>query len=226
MVLGLLCNITAGDLLAFIGAILGAAATIVAVFLTIKSEGKKHKIAAKNAVKPWLTLEIVDGKYGQTELVFDVIENDISTLKYVVLYYNGEEWVFNFSLVKAPLNLLKSEEKSGAFYFDIKNVGANTATNLFLVVTDNNGKSSSLYLSALAVNGTKGIIMIQAPKKEINSNNITLSFIYTDILNEAAYRQDVKIDIAKNTKLRIDLSSALSAPYSINKSEIDNLKKK
>ena len=177
-----LLSVSAGDWLAFGGAIIGAIATIVAVIITIKYEAYKTKRENIISVKPWLIANVENMSYFRMM--------NYSCNNYI--YLKGRNGTYHKNCPTIDTSIQK---KCEIYAYKIKNVGANTATNLQAVI---GGRKIPLSISALAVNAEITVIIILEYDINLVGAIYEIGFTYTDILSAAEYDQRVIYRVENN----------------------------
>lgn len=206
-----------------IASFIGAIVTIAVMLLTMRHDGKRAKEAERNAMKPWLIGHVDDVKCGVMKN-FDEIKSEFKKLEDWVIYFNGEQWVSDVSFDKVSSDLLSDKEKTIVIYFTVRNVGAKSAINLYFKTSYENVKSKPMCLSAMAVDCTKRFVIIFGATQLSENKNLSISFIYTDIVASNAYRQDIHFLVKGPNGLKIENGGFLGTPYQINLNEIPDLR--
>ena len=180
--LNLLCNITAGDWLAFGGALggalIGALITCWSVVKTIK-EGRKTDIENRIiAAKPWLTADI--------NLINNESEIDeLLPQKPKFIYFDDGEIVGSNIKPTYRLKQMRFNIDGCVVYIPIKNVGGNTATSIEFTI--NGHRASPLF--ALAVNDKVNFILLLPKETDQVSTLYELNFTYGDVVSTIKYKQ-------------------------------------
>ncbi|MBQ4631286.1 MAG: hypothetical protein IJB70_09910 [Clostridia bacterium] len=175
--------------LSFIGELLGAAATIIAVIATIKYEKAKEIREKIIEAKPWLTTnnELISNKKRFNEL----IENDI-----LYVHKNGAK--FGTSKIIPPS--LKNEnyqfnQNQCIVNYTFLNGGGNTAT--LLSVKLNNEELLPPF--CLTTNREQRWILILQANESDSETPYTLTFTYGDIVSDTKYIQTETLRIKKDS---------------------------
>lgn len=189
--------------ISFVGNILGAVATIIAVILTIKfeiSQSKKHDIIS---AKPWITsnfdlltsISAIQKLKSENATFVYLTEGSWGSTKEVP-YYITEDYVFNNDrcIVK----------------YEFENAGANSATCLDFCI--NNSKLFPLF--ALPVNKKKTLVLV-LPLMNNEKTEFQLSFNYGDVVSKTKYRQQETLTVIKENNgvtLIQEIDDMLSEP--------------
>ena len=179
---------TADGYLGYIGALIGAAATIYAVRITIANERKRQEEERIITAKPWLiseTLLLCSNNDIQEEA------NGITT--FVAL--NGN--LFGSSK-EAPWKIKKGTHEINktdcVIRYEIMNVGGNTATRLHLTLD-----GYPLFPDfALAKDQVKKIIFVLPLREGEKQSHYVLKFVYGDVVSSTTYSQIEVLNIMQD----------------------------
>lgn len=174
--------------LGYIGSLLGAAATIIAVRMTILNEKKQQEKNQILASRPWLVSE--------TELLNsneEIQEEANGSVIFVAL--NGD--LFGSSK-NAPYMIRKGKHEINktdcAIKYTLENVGGNTATGLRITLD-----GYPLFPDfALARDHKKELIFLLPLKTDEHESTYVLKFRYGDIVSQTMYSQTEALNITKD----------------------------
>ncbi|GEM_PF-1710135 len=179
-------DLSADGILGFLGEIIGAVATIIAVISTIKYEKKKEVRERVVLNKPWITTDY--------ELISDNAQ--LSQLRNKVLYV----YKFGSGFCASSTVPMKLEDKNYKFnstecviYYTFLNSGGNTATNLNIEI---NGKKI-LQPFCLPLGKEQKWVIILPKINDENESKYTISFNYGDIVSGTQYEQHEVLTIKK-----------------------------
>lgn len=194
----LVANWKAGEVLGYCGTVLGAATTITAVVLTIIFTQENQKGERKLSIKPRLQTEY--------QPIFDrekAIKQVTNRAVFVEYPFDEKEGISNS--YDLPYLLKKFEKKNSTdeiingldfsrrcyiIQYNVSNVGAGNAVNLFFTI-DNNTVMPPFSLTA---NNTKVfVIILKAELLKDNTRPIHFKFKYEDVASIARYEQNEKI---------------------------------
>lgn len=179
---------TSDGYLGYIGSLIGAAATIYAVRITIINERKCQEEERIISAKPWLTSEtllICSNKEIQEE------ENGMTTF----VSLNGEL----FGSSKETPWIIKNEsheinKTDCVIRYEIMNAGGNTATRLQLTLDD-----YPLFPDfALAKDHVKRIIFVLPLRENETQSSYVLKFRYGDVVSSTTYFQSETLNIMQD----------------------------
>ncbi len=179
-------DLSADGILGFLGEIIGAVATIIAVISTIKYEKKKEVRERVVLNKPWITTDY--------ELISDNAQ--LSQLRNKVLYvYKFGSGFCSSSIIPMKLENKKYEFNSTecVIYYTFLNSGGNTATNLNIEI---NGKKI-LQPFCLPLGKEQKWVIILPKINDENESKYTISFNYGDIVSGTQYEQHEVLTIKK-----------------------------
>lgn len=179
-------DLSADGILGFLGEIIGAVATIIAVISTIKYEKKKEVRERVVLNKPWITTDY--------ELISDNAQ--LSQLRNKVLYVFKSGKIFcSSSIIPMKLENKKYEFNSTecVIYYTFLNSGGNTATNLNIEI---NGKKI-LQPFCLPLGKEQKWVIILPKINDENESKYTISFNYGDIVSGTQYEQHEVLTIKK-----------------------------
>ena len=222
----LVANWTAGDILVYSGEVLGAAATILAIILTItftlenqEDERKQSMANQKNERK----LSIKPQLHTENEPIFEIakaIEQVANRAIYIEMF-SPESETFCTSF-KPPYILTKySKEKDPDFWqkyyiiqYTISNVGAGNALKLTFTINDIN---PGIPPFAVMVNNTRVfVIILRAESLKEESRSFQFRYEYQDIASIARYEQQETIVLFKEAdgslNSRQDINDVISQP--------------
>lgn len=180
---------SAGDLLAYGGALIGAGATIYAVIATIEYERSETAKQNKLACKPWLetNLELISNYDGFNEYA----------AKGVVYVEPCEDAQWRTSLQK-PFDIRKNRhhfnKESCMIFYRISNIGGNTATSIQFKIND------QMFFPefALSLNSEKSYIIILPLKENFSESKYQFKFTYGDIVSNTKYVQTQSVIVIKD----------------------------
>lgn len=180
--LNLLCNITAGDCLAFAGALggalIGALITCWSVVKTIK-EGKKSDNENRiSANKPWITTN-----YRPIDSL-EAILNISDKIGGCVEFYKNSFQFISCIPNHVQYSDYKFNQTEVIIYYKIRNVGAGSATNLEVTINQN---KKVLPINALFVGEERAYLFI-LPYSD-NQTIHQIKFKFSDILSRVTYEQ-------------------------------------
>lgn len=179
---------TADGYLGYIGALIGSAATIYAVRVTIINERKRQEEERIISAKPWLvseTLLLCSNKEIQEE------ENGSTTF----VSLNGDL----FGSGKGTPSEIKSgsheiNKTDCVIKYEIMNVGGNSATRLKLTLDD-----YPLFPDfALAKDQVKKIIFVLPLREGEKQSHYVLKFVYGDVVSSTTYSQIEVLNIMQD----------------------------
>ena len=181
---------TADGDLGDIGALIGAAATIYAVRITIVNERKRQEEEHIILAKPWLsseTLLICSNK--------DIQEEENGKTTFATL--NGE--LFGSSK-EAPWAVKKEMHEINktdcVIRYEIMNAGGNTATRLHLTLD-----GYPLFPDfALAKDQVKKIIFVLPLREGEKQSQYVLKFVYGDVVSSTTYSQIEALNIMRDER--------------------------
>ena len=179
---------TADGYLGYIGALIGAAATIYAVRITIVNERKRQEEERIILAKPWLsseTLLLCSNK--------DIQEEENGKTTFVAL--NGE--LFGSSK-EAPWAVKKGTHEINktdcVIRYEIMNAGGNTATRLHFTLD-----GYPLFPDfALAKDQVKKIIFVLPLREGEKQSQYVLKFVYGDVVSSMTYSQIETLNIMQD----------------------------
>ena len=196
---------SAGDLLAYGGAIIGAGATIYAVVSTIEHEREREREQNRLNCKPWIESKIViiDSydefeKYKQSEIIYVKPETD-------------NQWS---TILNTPFELEYKTHRFNMeyclFIYELSNVGCNTATSFKFAI------NSNLFMQDFALSLTaKKVFAFFLPLSEDKEIKYKFDFSYGDVISSAKYIQSEAISVCKSgekTVISQHISELLSKP--------------
>lgn len=182
----------AGDLLTYCGVMLGAAATIIAIILTINFTVENQKNERKLSIRPCLDTVYVPK--------FIRIDNIMKEDRLVYITYPIDEKGNIGSSHEPPYMLTKADEDkikgildSLSFYRDnyvihytVSNVGAGNAINIKFEI---DGKQIMQHFSLIAGNYKEFIIILKPMLLNNRNHFIRLNFEYEDVASIGKYEQ-------------------------------------
>ena len=174
--------------LSFIGELIGAAATIAAVILTIKSDNKRERKRRILESKPWISTDniLINNSTDYKEL------NDGRNL---FIFKNGEHFGGSY---KAPSKMLNDNytynQNECVVKYIFKNSGGNSATAINCMI--NNEPIMPRF--TIAKNEEKVLILI-LPKTDNDRTIYKVTFEYGDIYYEEFYKQNETFVIEKDS---------------------------
>lgn len=190
----LAANWTAGEVLVYFGAVLGAAATITVIILTIIFTQENQKAERKLSIKPHLQTEY--------QPIFNrdkAIEQVANRAVFVLFPHNEFEGIG--STYEPPYLLKKSEEKdpqreilstlnfSRKYYiikYTVSNVGAGNALNLSFTIND----KLVIPPFSLSVSDSKVfVILLNAELLKDKTRSLHFKYEYQDCASIAQYEQ-------------------------------------
>lgn len=203
---------TADGYLGYIGALIGAAATIYAVRVTIINERKRQEEERIISAKPWLvseTLLLCSNEEIQEE------ENGSTTF----VSLNGDFWGSG----KGTPSKIKSgsheiNKTDCVIKYEIMNVGGNSATRLKLTLDD-----YPLFPDfALAKDQVKKIIFVLPLREGEKQSQYVLKFAYGDVVSTTTYSQIEVLNIMQDeygVTFSQSMADLLTAPKKENENE-------
>lgn len=199
------CELSLDGYLGYIGALIGAAATIIAVKITIAHERKQHEQERFLFARPWLTSEsillnsndeIKQEADGQTTFVFRDSKGFVCSKK--VPYLIEKE--------KHEIN-----KKDCVVKYTIANAGGNTATKFKLTID-----GAQLFPDFAIAKGSKRKIVFVLPLRESEkTSKYVLKFIYGDLVSNAIYSQTEALNVVQDeygVTLTQSMDDLLSSP--------------
>lgn len=217
---------SAGDLLGYWGSIFGAAATIIAVVLTIQFTLANQREERKLSIKPYL-----QSMYHPIYRIDDASKADGKTIFMTYPHQNDKEELISSSL-ETPYLLSKIKKDSTEeaiidalgfvkeyyiLHYSLSNVGAGNAIKISFTIDD----KISIPAFSLAMNSDKNfIIILKATLLHEEKRIIRFAFTYEDAASIARYEQSENIilysedDQSLNT--RQNLNDLITAPQEIN----------
>lgn len=226
---------TSGDVLGYFGEMIGAAATIFAIIITIQlaEEGrqedhKRQKCERKLSVKPYL----------QTFFSPIFSKNDVDKYFDEIVYYviypensKSEKEVFPSVSLEIP-GIFRVSEKNASehridtklrffndyyvFFYSIENIGAGNAINIQFYLNE----IPFIPFFSLAINGQRDFIFV-FPKNVIENDEFLVSFRfeYSDVASISCYAQNEVIRLLCNEEgkpnFRRMLCDLISPPQEI-----------
>lgn len=209
-------EISADGLLSYIGALLGAAATICAVRITIVNERNRQEEDRIISAKPWLaseTLMLCSNEDIQEE------ENGMTT--FVALNGNlfGSSKAAPWEVKKGTHEINKTD---CIIKYEIMNAGGNTASRLQLTLD-----GYPLFPDfALAKDHVKKIIFVLPLREGEKQSRYVLKFKYGDIVSPTTYSQIETLNIVQDeygVTFSQSMDDLLTAPKKENKSGQDEI---
>ena len=181
-------------ILSYIGAFLGAIATIIAVTITIRFTAKQQKNDRKLAIKPYLTTKIKSCTFKEfaNKDTNNILYTEITAKSNIVPYVRSKKPPYFFAPEKlARTDIIKSEYSIPQFnkniYFIeylITNIGAGNALNL-----DINICGWPMSLGHVPVNDTISLrIRFNIEPKDLEYN-CRIKLEYEDVASIAKYNQ-------------------------------------
>jgi len=191
----------AGDLLNYCGAVLGAAATIVAIVLTIIFTVENQKSERKLSIMPRLNTTYIPKfirkdtilKEGQIVYItypLDEKENIGSSHEPPHFLRKAEE-----DKVKGILESLSFYRENYIIHYTISNIGAGNAINIKFAI---DGKQIMQPFSLVANNSKEFIIILKSELlNKLNKRNrfIRFNFEYEDVASIGKYEQHERIEL-------------------------------
>ena len=181
------CELSLDGYLGYIGAFIGAAATIIAVKITIAHERKQHEQERILCAKPWLTSEsillnsddeIKQEADGQTTFVFRDSKGFVCSKKVPYLIEKGTHEI---------------NKKDCVVKYTIENVGGNTATKFNMTF-----EGTRLFPDfAIAKGGKRKIVFVLPLREGEKTSKYVLKFIYGDIVSNVVYYQTEELNIVQ-----------------------------
>lgn len=178
---------TAGDLLAYGGAIIGAGATIYAVISTIEYERNREREQNRLNCKPWIEskISIIDSyrefeKYKQLEIIY-------------AKPGKNNQWLTTLNTpYELECNIYKFNVKYCFIIYELVNVGCNTATSFEFTINSNK------FMQEFALSLTsKKVFAFYLPLSE-KETEYKFEFSYGDVISSAKYIQSETIRVYKN----------------------------
>lgn len=209
-------EISADGLLSYIGALLGAAATICAVRITIFNERNRQEEDRIISAKPWLaseTLMLCSNEDIQEE------ENGMTT--FVALNGNlfGSSKAAPWEVKKGTHEINKTD---CIIKYEIMNAGGNTASRLQLTLD-----GYPLFPDfALAKDHVKKIVFVLPLREGEKQSRYVLKFKYGDIVSPTTYLQIETLNIVQDeygVTFSQSMDDLLTAPKKENKSRQDEI---
>lgn len=207
---------TADGYLGYIGALIGAAATICAVRITIVNERKQQEEERIISAKPWLasqTLLLCSNKDIQEE------ENGMTT--FVALNGNmfGSSKETPWKIKKGTHEINKTD---CVIRYEIMNAGGNTATRLHLTLD-----GCPLFPDfALAKDWVKKIIFVLPLREGEKQSHYVLKFVYGDVVSSTTYSQIEVLNIMQDehgVTFSQSMADFLTAPKKENENGQDEI---
>ena len=207
---------TADGYLGYIGALIGAAATIYAVRITIVNERKRREEERIILAKPWLvseTLLLCSNKEIQEE------ENGSTTFVSLNgdLFGNGKGTPSEIKSGSHEINKTDCVIK-----YEIMNVGGNSATRLKLTLDD-----YPLFPDfALAKDQVKKIIFVLPLREGEKQSQYVLKFVYGDVVSPMTYSQIETLNIMQDehgVTFSQSMADLLTAPKKENENGQDEI---
>lgn len=207
---------TADGYLGYIGALIGAVATIYAVRITIVNERKRQEEERIILAKPWLsseTLLLCSNK--------DILEEENGKTTFAAL--NGE--LFGSSK-EVPWSVKKGTHEINktdcVIRYEIMNAGGNTATRLKLTLD-----GYPLFPDfALAKDQVKKIIFVLPLREGEKQSRYVLKFEYGDVVSSTTYSQIEALNIMQDehgVAFSQNMADLLTAPKKENENEQDEI---
>lgn len=165
-------------MLSYCGAIFGALATIIAVFLTIRFTREQQQEDRIVAAKPWLTSEINTFNSNQ-----EVLDREDGNTIFVTISDN----VYQFSThvpIEVRRHICSNNVNHCAVAYCITNIGGNTATAIKMKINEN----QIMQDFAIGKDGKKNFIIF-FPIKEHEGISYSIVFEYGDIVSSTIYTQ-------------------------------------
>jgi len=191
---------TAGELLGYCGAIIGAAATIFAIIITINFTMENQKEARKLSIKP----------YMQTmhKPVYDVLENTYESINVIYVTYATPPLAsFNLpyvlrnnarNAVDATARVIYSNtffRENHYILYEITNVGANNAVNINFKIND----QPVIPPFVISINAKKSfLIRLKSDQLVDNSLELVFRIEFSDIASISTYEQHETIMFVKD----------------------------
>lgn len=194
--------------LGFLGSILGAAATIAAVIITIKNESKRQK---KNDIlksKPWIN----------SKSNFISAQEDIEKIKKennTYIYKCDNNWTSRDDYYPKLVEKYYNANRIGCIIkYEFTNVGGNTATYIKFLIND----EITIPQFALAV-GNKVSLVLFLPLINNKDTEYKLKLEYGDVVSDTKYYQQEAF-LVKKTNVGATISqkmeNLISAPQVLN----------
>lgn len=218
----LIAEWTAGELLNYWGAILGAAATIIAIVLTIRFTIENQKDERKLSIKPCLNTTY--------KPMFIRTESIVSGGEIVYIMYPlnekdeneniGASYEPTYSLKKAEEDKVKGTLDSLSFYkknyiihYRISNVGAGNAINIKFMI---DGKLIIPPFTLIANSNRAFIINLKSQLLNKGNRFIRFTFEYDDVASIGKYEQceciEFYLDEENSLNTRQAVNDTLSMP--------------
>lgn len=192
---------TAGELLGYCGAIIGAAATIFAINMTINFTMANQREARKLSIKPYMQTS--------SDPAYDVHENPYENYNAVFTTYGTPPYsTFHSPFVfkheaHSPTEATAREIARHTLYnenyfilYEITNVGANNAVDVSLMIND----QSIIPPFVIPVNSKKSfLIRVNTILLVENSLKLTFSIVFSDIASISSYEQHETVFIVRDT---------------------------
>ena len=209
-------NWTAGDVLVYIGEVLGAVATISAIILTIIFTQENQKNERKLSIKPHLHAE--HQPIFKTDRVKEQVANRAI---FIVFPLNESENVT--SSYEPPYILTKSNEdqqkdpireilttldfcrKYYVLQYTISNVGAGNALNLIFKIND----KPVIQPFSLTVNNTKTFVVLFKAELLDKPCSIQFKYDYQDVASIARYEQQETIVLFREDNSSLNISQQI-----------------
>lgn len=199
------CELSLDGYLGYIGAFIGAVATIIAVKITIAHERKQHEQERILFARPWLTSESILLNSND-----EIRQKADGQTMFVSL--NGDS--FGCS-TKAPYMIEKGtheiNKKDCVVKYTIENAGGNTATKFKLIINE-----VQLFPDFAIAKGSKRKIVFVLPLREgEKTSKYVLKFIYGDLVSNVIYSQTEALNVVQDeygVTLTQSIDDLLSSP--------------
>ncbi len=184
----------AGEILAYCGAVLGAAVTITAVVLTIITTQENQKGERKLSIKPHLQTghqPVFDSEKAIAQVanraifvVYPHDENEGISSSYEPPYLLRKS--VNNDLTREIISVLDFSRRCYIIQYNVSNVGAGNAVNMSFTIND----EAFIQPFSLTVNDTKVfVILLKAELLKDKTRSIGFKFKYQDVASMARYEQ-------------------------------------
>jgi hypothetical protein len=195
-------NWKAGEILGYIGSILGAAATITAVVLTIIFTQENQKTERKLSMKPYFqtdyhpifyrdkAIEKIANRAVFVQYPYD--ENEGISSSYEPPYYLKETDAKNNMNMEERVSAEFIPERYYILQYSLSNVGAGNAINISFTIND----KRFIPPFSLTVNNTKVFVIIfKAELLKNKTRSIHFKFVFQDVASMALYEQHETITL-------------------------------
>jgi len=209
----LLAEWDAGGLLNYLGIVLGASATIIAIILTLTFTVENQKNERKLSIKPFLHTLYVP-KFARIDSVVNEGQTVYVTYPLDEKRNIGTSHKAPYILEKVETDKIKGILDSLSFYkenyiikYTLSNHGAGNAINIKFAI---DGKQIMQPFS-LAINSSKDFIIILKSELISNGNElIKFSFEYEDVASIGKYRQSESIEFYTEADKSLNAKQAVT----------------